>query len=117
MILKNIIGAGAIAGAIGFSAIGLAGVASAAPAATQSAAAGVHQAQLANWGGVAEQRYLAVLAVVGAGRRACRSGFARGFGGPGFGGAGFADLGWRSRSARGFGGPPCTGGCIELCTG
>ena len=50
MILKKIVGAGAIAGAVGFSAIGLAGVANAAP--TPQAAPGVvHQAQLAGWGG------------------------------------------------------------------
>jgi hypothetical protein len=50
MILKKIVGAGAIAGAIGFSAIGLAGVANA--AATPHAAPGVvHQAQFVDWGG------------------------------------------------------------------
>ena len=77
MILKKIVGAGAIAGAIGISAIGLAGVANA--AATPQAAPGVvHQAQLADWGGG-------------------RGG--RGFGGPGWGGRGFGGPG-------GWGGPP-----------
>ena len=50
MILKKIVGAGAVAGAIGFSAIGLAGVANAAPA-PQATPGVVHQAQLAGWGG------------------------------------------------------------------
>jgi hypothetical protein len=77
MILKKIVGAGAIAGAIGFSAIGLAGVANAAP--TPQAAPGVvHQAQLAGWGG----------------------GRGGGFHG---GGGGWRGGGWRG--GRGFGGP------------
>jgi len=50
MILKKIVGAGAIAGALGFSAIGLAGLANAAP--TPQAASGVvQQTQLVDWHG------------------------------------------------------------------
>ena len=89
MILKKIVGAGAIAGAVGFSAIGLAGVANAAP--TPQAAPGVvHQAQLAGWGGGR-----------GGGFHGGGGGFrgGRGFGGPGFGGRGFGGPG-------GWGGPP-----------
>jgi hypothetical protein len=50
MILKKIAGAAAIAGALGFSAIGLAGVANAAPA-PQGVPGVVHQAQLDDWHG------------------------------------------------------------------
>jgi hypothetical protein len=50
MILKKIVGAGAIAGALGFSAIGLAGFANAAP--TPQADSGVvQQAQSVDWHG------------------------------------------------------------------
>jgi hypothetical protein len=90
MILKNIVGAGVIAGALGFSALGLAGVANAAP--TPQAAPGVvHQAQLAGWGGGGR----------GGGWHGGGGGFrgGRGFGGPGFGGRGFGGPG-------GWGGPP-----------
>jgi hypothetical protein len=82
MILNKIVGAGAIAGALGFSAIGLAGVANAAP--TPPAASGVvHQAQLAGWHGGGGGWH-------GGGGRG-----GRGWGGPGWGGPG-----------RGWGGPP-----------
>src|SRR5580698_3088317 len=93
MILKKIVGAGAIAGALGFSALGLAGAANAAPT-PQAAPSVVHQAQLAGWGG----------GHGGGGFHGGGGGFhgggGRGFGGPGFnrgfGGPGFG---------RGFGGP------------
>jgi hypothetical protein len=80
MILKKIVGAGAIASAIGFSAIGLAGVANAAPT-PQVAPGVVHQAQSAGWGG---------------GWHGGGGGWHgdRGWGGPGWGGG------------RGWGGPP-----------
>jgi hypothetical protein len=89
MILKNIVGAGAIAGVLGFSALGLAGVANAAPT-PQAAPGAVHQAQLAGWGGGR-----------GGGWHGGGGGFrgGRGFGGPGWGGQGFAGPG-------GWGGPP-----------
>ena len=82
MILKKIVGAGAIASAIGFSAIGLAGVANAAP--TPQAAPGVvHQAQSAGWGGGR-----------GGGWHGGGGGWhgGRGWGGPGWGGGPW--LGW-----------------------
>lgn len=112
MILKNIIGAGAIAGAIGFSAIGLAGVANAAPTATQSAPAVVDHAQLANWGG---GRGGGGWHGGGGGRGFGGRGFGghglggRGFGGPGFGGRGFGGPGFGGPGfgGGGFGGPPC----------
>jgi hypothetical protein len=89
MILKRIVGAGAIAGAVGFSAIGLAGVANAAP--TPQAAPGVvHQAQLAGWSGGRGGGFHG-------GGGGWRGG--RGFGGPGWGGQGFGGPG-------GWGGPP-----------
>jgi hypothetical protein len=89
MILKKIVGAGAIAGAVGFSAIGLAGVANAAP--TPPAAPGVvHQAQLAGWGGGRGGGFHG-------GGGGWRGG--RGWGGPGWGGRGFGGPG-------GWGGPP-----------
>jgi|SRR5271156_4887456 len=70
MILKKIVGAGAVAGALGFSAIGLAGVANAAP--TPQAGSGVvHQAQLAGWHGG------------GGGWHGDRGWGGRGWGGPG----------------------------------
>ena len=50
MNLKRVIGTGAIAGALGFSAIGLAGAASAAPA-PQPGPGTVQHAQLVHWGG------------------------------------------------------------------
>jgi hypothetical protein len=84
MILKKIVGAGAIASAIGFSAIGLAGVANAAP--TPQAAPGVvHQAQSAGWGGG-------------------RGGGWHGGGGGWHGGRGWGGPGWGG--GRGWGGPP-----------
>jgi hypothetical protein len=86
MILNKIVGAGAIAGALGFSAIGLAGVANAAP--TPPAASGVvHQAQLAGWHGGGGGWH---------GGGGWRGG--RGWGGPGWGGPGWGGRGW--------GGPP-----------
>jgi hypothetical protein len=92
MILKKIVGAGAIAGAIGFSAIGLAGVANAAP--TPQAAPGVvHQAQVAGWGGGGR----------GGGWHGGGGGW-RGGGGGWRGGGG----GWRG--GRGWGGPGWGGG-------
>jgi hypothetical protein len=99
MILKKIVGAGAIASAIGFSAIGLAGVANA--AATPQAAPGVvHQAQLVDWGGGRGGGFHGG----GGGWRGDRGGGGgwrggRGFGGPGWGGRGFGGPG-------GWGGPP-----------
>jgi hypothetical protein len=66
MTLKKIVGTAAIAGALGFSAIGLAGAANAAPT-PQPAPAAVQHAQLTGWGGP-------------------------GWHGPGWGGPGFA--GW-----------------------
>ena len=90
MILKKIVGAGAIAGALSFSALGLAGVANAAPV-PQAGPGVVHQAQLAGWGGGR-----------GGGGGGFHGGGGRGFGGPGFsrgfGGPGFGGGGW--------GGPP-----------
>jgi hypothetical protein len=79
MILKKVVGAGAIAGAVGFSAIGLAGVANAAPS-PQAAPGVVHQAQLAGWGG------------------------GRGGGGGWHGGRGWGRPGWGG--GPGWGGPP-----------
>src|ERR1700734_1076638 len=78
MTLKKMIGAGAIAGAMSLSAIGLAGAANAAPT-PQPAPSTVQHAQLVHWGG---------------GRGPGWGG--RGFGGPGWGGPGFRP---------GFGGP------------
>jgi hypothetical protein len=89
MILKKIVGAGAIAGALSFSALGLAGAANAAPA-PQAGPSVVHQAQLAGWGGGR-----------GGGVGGFHGGGGRGFGGRGFGGPGFG---------RGFGGPGFDGG-------
>jgi hypothetical protein len=95
MILKNIVGAGAIAGALGLSAIGLAGVADAAP--TPPTAHGVvHQAQLAGWGG----------GHGGGGHGGGFHGGGGGFrGGRGVGGPGWGDRGWGGRGL-GWGGPP-----------
>jgi hypothetical protein len=91
MILKKIVGAGAIAGAIGFSAIGLAGVANAAP--TPQAAPGVvHQAQVAGWGGGGR----------GGGWHGGGGGW-RGGGGGWRGGRGWGGPGW---GGGGWGGPP-----------
>jgi hypothetical protein len=96
MILKKIVGAGAIAGALSFSALGLAGVANAAPA-PQTGPGVVHQAQLAGWGGR------------GGGGGGFHGGGGRGFGGRGFGGRGFGDPGF---GGGGWGGPPCL---LGLC--
>src|ERR1700735_690206 len=107
MILKKIVGAGAIAGAIGFSAIGLAGVANAAPA-PQAAPGVVHQAQLAGWGGGR-----------GGGFHGGGGGF-HGGGGPGWGGGRGWDGGPGWGAGRGWGGPGGWGGpppprLIGLC--
>jgi hypothetical protein len=95
MTLKKILGTTAIAGALGFSAIGLAGVANAAP--TPPAAPGVVQhAQLTGWGGPGWHG-------PGWGRG---PGWGGGWRGPGWGGPGFA----------GWGGPPPPPPClIGLC--
>jgi hypothetical protein len=99
MIVKKIVGAGAIAGAVGFSAIGLAGVANAAP--TPQAAPGVvHQAQLAGWGGGR-----------GGGFHGGGGGW-RGGGGGWRGGPGWGGPGW---GGRGFGGPGGWGGPPPPC--
>jgi hypothetical protein len=81
MNLKKIVGAGAIAGTLGFSAIGLAGAADAAtlPSAAPSVAQHV---QLAGWGG--------------------HGWGGRGWGGRGWGGRGWGGHGW---GGRGWGGP------------
>jgi len=106
MILKNIVGAGVIAGALGFSALGLAGVANAAP--TPQAAPGVvHQAQLAGWGGRGGGGHDGGGHDGGGGFRG-----GRGFGGPGFGGRGFGGPGF---AGRGFGGPGGWGGPPPPC--
>jgi hypothetical protein len=110
MILKKIVGAGAIAGALSFSALGLAGAANAAPT-PQTTTGVVHQAELAGWGGGRGGGG----GFHGGGGRGFGGpgfgrggpGFNRGFGGPGFG-RGFGGPGF----GRGFGGPPCL---IGLC--
>jgi hypothetical protein len=90
MTLKKVVGMGAIAGALGFSAVGLAGVANAAPM-PQAAPGVVQQAQLTGWGGP------------GWG--------GRGWGGPGWHGRGWGGPGWRGPGwggpgFAGWGGPP-----------
>jgi hypothetical protein len=87
MIPKKIAGAGAIAGALGFSAIGLAGAANAAPA-PQGVPGVVHQAQLDDWHG-------------GGWHGGGWGGPGRG--GPGWGGPGWGGPGW---GGPGWGGPP-----------
>lgn len=88
MILKKIIGATAIAGALGFSAIGLAGVANAAPA-PQDVPGVAHNAQLVDWHG---------------GDR-----WGHGWGGAGWGGPGWGDPGWGPPPPP----PPCIFGiCV-----
>lgn len=88
MILKKMVGATAIAGALGFSAIGLAAVANAAPA-PQGVPGVVHQAQLDGWHG---------------GWHGGGWGGGPGWGGPGpgWGGPGWGGPGWNA----GWGGPP-----------
>jgi hypothetical protein len=102
MILKKIVGAGAIAGALGLSAIGLAGVADAAPA-PQAAPGVVHQAQLTGWGGGRGGGGRGFGGRGFGGRGFGGRGFGRGIGGPGFGGRGFGGPGW---GGQGWGGPP-----------
>jgi hypothetical protein len=91
MTLKKIVGTGAIAGALGLSAIGLAGVANAAPA-PQAAPGAVQHLQLDGWNG--------------GGWHGDRGwGGPRG-GGPGWGGPDWGGPGW---GGAGWGGPrPCT---------
>jgi hypothetical protein len=94
MNLKRIIGTGAIAGALGFSAIGLAGAASAAPAQTPAPGPAVVQhAQLVHWGG---------------------GGRGPGWGGRGWGGPGFRP-GWGGPGPVGWGRPPLPPCLIGLC--
>jgi hypothetical protein len=96
MTLKRIVGMGAIAGALGFSAIGLAGVADAAP--TPQAAPGVVQhAELTGWGGPGWHG-------PGWGGR-----------GPGWGGPGWRGPGWGGPGPIGWGGPPPPPCLIGLC--
>ena len=95
MILKKIVSAGAIAGALGFSALGLAGAANAAPI-PQAAPSVVHHAQFADWGGGRGGGG----GFHGGGRGFGNPGFGRGFGGPGFGGHGFGDHGFGGRGWR-----------------
>jgi hypothetical protein len=94
MTLKKIIGTCAIAGALSFSAIGLAGVASAAPA-PQPGPGTVQHAQLVHWGGGGRGP--------GWGGRGFRG---PGRGGPGFGGPGFGGPGFGGSGPIGWGGPP-----------
>jgi hypothetical protein len=95
MTLKQIVSTGAIAGALGFSAIGLAGVANAAPT-PQPAPSVVQHAQLTGWGGP-------------------------GWHGPGWGGRGWRGPGWRGPGwggpgYAGWGGPPLPPPCpLGLC--
>ena len=87
MNLKKIIGTGAIAGALGFSAIGLASAANAAP---QEAPAAVPHVQLDGWHG-------------------------GGGGWHGDGGGWHGDRGWRDGGGRGWGGPGYWGGPPPPC--
>jgi hypothetical protein len=91
MTLKKIVGTGAIAGALGLSAIGLAGAASAAPT-PQVAPGTVQHVQLDDWHGGGRGG-----GWHGDGRdwRGGDRGGDRGWRGPGWGGPGF------------WGGPPC----------
>jgi hypothetical protein len=95
MTLKRLVGMGAIAGTLGFSAIGLAGAANASPT-PQAAPSVVQHAQLVHWGG--------------GGRGPGFGG--RGFGGPGFGGRGFGGPGFGGPIGWGAPPPPCL---IGLC--
>jgi hypothetical protein len=97
MTLKKIIGTGAIAGALGFSAIGLASVANAAPT-PQAAPSAVQHAQLTGWGDHGR----------GGGHG---WGGGRGWGGPGWRGPGQGGPGF-----AGWGGPPLPPPCpLGLC--
>ena len=96
MTLKKMISAGAIAGAMSLSAIGLAGAANAAPT-PQPAPNTVQHAQLVHWGG---------------GRGPSWGG--HGFGGRGWGGPGFRP-GWGGPGPIGWGGPPVPPCLIGLC--
>jgi hypothetical protein len=121
MILKKIVGAGAIAGALGFSALGLAGLANADP--TPQADPGVvHQAQTVDWHGGGHGGGGGGMRGPGGGGGGWRGGGGgngwrggggngwqggRGWGGPG-GGWGNQGGGWGNQGG-GFGGPglPC----------
>jgi hypothetical protein len=97
MTLKKIIGTGAIAGALGFSAIGLASVANAAPT-PQAAPSAVQHAQLTGWGGHG------------------RGGGHGWGGGRGWGGPGWRGPGWGGPGFAGWGGPPLPPPCPSgLC--
>jgi hypothetical protein len=97
MTLKKIIGTGAIAGALGFSAIGLASVANAALT-PQAAPSAVQHAQLTGWGGPG------------------RSGGHGWGGGRGSGGPGWRGPGWGGPGFAGWGGPPLPPpGPLGLC--
>jgi hypothetical protein len=96
MTLKKIVGIGAIAGALGFSAIGLGGVANAAP--TPQVTPGLIQhAQLPGAGGLGWRG-------PGWGGPGWRG---PGWGGPGWGGPGWRGPGWGGPGWRGpgWGGP------------
>lgn len=80
--LRKIVGTGAIAGALGFSAIGLAGAANAAPA-PQAAPGAIEHVQLADWHGGGWHDH--------------------GWGGPGWRGPGWGGPGW---GRAGWWGPP-----------
>jgi hypothetical protein len=95
MTLKRFVGMGAIAGALGFSAIGLAGAANAAPT-PQPAPGVVHQAELTGWGGPGWH--------------------GPGWGGRGWGGPGWRGPGWGGPGLAGWGGPPLTPPCpLGIC--
>jgi len=111
MTFKKIVSAGAIAGALGFSAVGLAGVANAAP----TPPAVIQHAQLAGWGGPGWH---------GPGGGGWHGPGGPGFGGPGWHGPGFGGpgLGWRGPGwggpgwGAGWGGPPLPPPCpFGLC--
>jgi hypothetical protein len=87
MTLKKIVGMGAIAGALGFSAIGLAGVANATPA-PQTAPGAVQHLQLDGWDGGGWHG-------------------GRGYGGPGWGGPGYGGPAYGAPvyGGPGYGGP------------
>jgi hypothetical protein len=93
MNLKKIVGAGAIAGALSLSAVGLAGAANAAPA-PQAAGNTVQHVQLDGWHGGGWH------------------GDDHGRGGPGWGGPGWRGPGW---GGPGWGGPPPPPCAFGLC--
>jgi hypothetical protein len=93
MNLKRIVGAGAIAGALSLSAVGLAGAANAASA-PQAAGNTVQHVQLDDWHGGGWH------------------GDDHGRGGPGWGGPGWRGPGW---GGPGWGGPPPPPCAFGLC--